>query len=153
MTNRILLASHGSRGAIAAEQAAIRSCKQEDQLHHLYVVPSWWADMTGDDWLNNGVSRNRFRNYLENELSRDSNETICRIKTECDVKQISYKLSLVVGDSEKTLHEMAANHDYQSIFIGEIRPGYLAGLNDRMLSRRNRRRFQHVLNIIPHPDG
>ena len=153
MGNRILLASHGSRGAIAAEQAAIYACKHQDQIHHLYVVPSWWADMTGDDWLNNGVSRNRFRHYLENELSNDSQETISRIKRACANKHIEYSLSMIVGNSEKTLHQIASDCVYNHIFIGEMRPRHTSGLNDRMLTRKNRQTFQHVLNIIPHPDG
>jgi hypothetical protein len=151
--DRILLASHGSRGAIAAEQTAIQSCQPADQIHHLYVIPSWWADMTGDDWLNNGISRNRFRNYLENELSKESDETICRIRRACEEKQLEYTLSIVVGSSEKTLHELASNSEYQRIFLGEIRPKNISGLNDKMLSRRNRVTFKNELTIIPYPDG
>ena len=153
MTNKILLASHGSRGAIAAEQAAIRSCKHKDNIHHLYVIPSWWADMTGDDWLNNGVSRNRFRYYLANELNKESEETISRIKQACEKKQIMYSLCMVAGNSDKTLHDIASDCEYDRIFIGEKRPRHLSGLNDRMLTHKNRQTFQHVLKIIPYPDG
>lgn len=109
--------------------------------------------MTGDDWLNNGVSRNRFRHYLETELNAESQATISRIKQECEDKKISYTLSLLVGDSEKSLHTLASRKEYHKIFIGELRPRNVCGLNDRMLSRRNRWQFKDVLNVIPHPDG
>ncbi|HDZ79452.1 MAG TPA: universal stress protein, partial [Gammaproteobacteria bacterium] len=51
--NHVLLASHGTVGAQAAEQMAIRMCSSGAKLHHLIVVPSLWKGMTGDDWLNN----------------------------------------------------------------------------------------------------
>ncbi len=51
-TNNILLASHGTEGAIAAEKMALSLCEKGARLHHLLVVPTLWEGMTGDDWLN-----------------------------------------------------------------------------------------------------
>ena len=148
-----LLASHGSRGAMAAEEAVMSACVSDDEIHHLYVIPSWWADMTGDDWLNNGVSRNRFRSHLENELLKESNETINRIKEKCRQKKIYYKLHLHVGSSELTLRNIASKNQYEKIFLGERRPKHVDGVNDKMLTRKNINLLKNNLTIVPHPDG
>ena len=78
--HNVLLASHGTKGAIAAERAALDMCKKGDRLHHLLVVPTLWEGMTGDDWLNNGSTRNRFRRYLESELEKEVIEHILEEK-------------------------------------------------------------------------
>ncbi|MEM8844719.1 MAG: hypothetical protein AAGB35_06705, partial [Pseudomonadota bacterium] len=111
--HRYLLASHGSQGALAAEKAALAACKSEDEIHHLYVVPSWWMDMTGDDWLNNGVSRDRFKQHLENELRKESEATIKRIKQKCENNDVKYHLHFIVGDSEKSLREVINSAEYE----------------------------------------
>ena len=94
MIRRFLLASHGSVGAIAAEQAAIAACIAGDELDHLYVIPSWWSGMTGDDWLNNGITRNRFRDYVEQQLWEESQQVSVRVQQQCVQAGIKYKLFL-----------------------------------------------------------
>ena len=64
MSTNVLLASHGTDGAKAAEKMALQVCEKGARLHHLLVVPSFWKGMTGDDWLNNGSTRDNFRRYL-----------------------------------------------------------------------------------------
>ena len=150
---RFLLASHGTPGAIVAEEAVLTACNPQDEIHHLYVIPSWWTEMTGDDWLNNGVSRNRFRNHLESELREESNETIYRVQQKCKMKRISYKLHLIVGNSEISLREMVSKGLYEKVFLGESRPKHVEGLNDRMLTRKNRSLLEKALTVIPHPNG
>jgi hypothetical protein len=56
----ILLASHGTAGARAAEAAALDRCAGGATLHQLVVVPDLWKGMLGDDWLNNAVTQARF---------------------------------------------------------------------------------------------
>ena len=152
MTRRVLLASHGSVGGIAAEQAAIEDCKCGDELDHLYVVPSWWRDMTGDDWLNNGVSRNRFRDYLQQQLWQESCENCWRIERQCVQIGIIYKSLLCVGESEKMLQQTIEQSHYNKIYVGDRRPKGSAGLRDRMLTNQFRSDTQINLHIIPHPD-
>jgi hypothetical protein len=72
MNNKqILLASHGTAGACAAEKAALNMCSFESQLHHLFVVPDFWKGMLGDDWLNNAITQINYGKYLEGELEKD----------------------------------------------------------------------------------
>jgi len=42
---RILLASHGTEGARAAEKMAFSLCQKQTALHHLVVVPDFWKGM------------------------------------------------------------------------------------------------------------
>lgn len=51
----ILLASHGTPGARAAERAAFDLCAADGRLCHLVIVPDFWKGMLGDDWLNNAA--------------------------------------------------------------------------------------------------
>ncbi len=146
-----LLASHGSCGGVAAENVAIESCRAGDQLDHLYVIPGWWADMTGDDWLNNGSTRNAYRNYLESELYHESERVIERIKNKCKQKNICYRLKLVVGDSAKTL--MSLGREYEKVYIGSRRPNGSKGINDRMLTKYALKKLQDQLEIIDYPNG
>lgn len=146
-----LLASHGSPGSIAAEEAAIESCCKGDSLDHLYVIPSWWADMVGDDWLNNGVSRNSYRNYLENELYAEAKLVSDRIESKCQCKNIHYQLKMIIGDSEKTL--MSLGQQYEKVFIGSRCPKKHEGLNDRMLTNQAKKTLQDQLEIIAYPHG
>ena len=152
MTARFLLASHGSVGGAAAEQAAIAACVPGDELDHLYVVPSWWSGMTGDDWLNNGISRNRFRDYIEQQLWEESQQVCARIKHQCMGNKIKYNFLLRVGCSDEVLNEVAKQHQYQTIFIGERRPKHCAGLRDTMLTPRLKKHLNSNLRIVSHPD-
>ena len=151
MSFKYLLASHGSVGAIEAERAALRCCKNGDQLDHLYVIPSWWGDMTGDDWLNNGVSRNRFRNYLSEQLWQESQQVIQRLRQLCNKKAIEYNSLFQVGRSDKALQQVAAQTDYVKIFIGDRRPKHTIGLYDYMLTASVRKQLATRLNIISYP--
>ena len=72
--NNVLLVSHGTDGAIAAEQVVLEKCDKGTRVHHLIVVPTFWEGTTGDDWLQNGAVRNDFRRYLEGELGREVDE-------------------------------------------------------------------------------
>ena len=40
--------------------------------------------MTGDDWLNNGSTRDRFRRYLESELDSEVNANCERVQKEAE---------------------------------------------------------------------
>lgn len=151
MRQRILLASHGSRGGIAAEQSALRTCLPGDQLDHLYVIPSWWADMTGDDWLNNGVTRNHFRNYLSEQLWQESQQVIQRVRRLCTQKNIHYQSLLQIGRSDTRLEQTVKESDYDQIFIGSRRPKHRHGLRDTMLTVRIEKHYANCLHIVSYP--
>ena len=78
-TQNILLASHGTIGAQAAEQKVFEMCASNAHITHLLVVPEFWKDMLGDDWLNNSVTRIQFEDYLETELGQEVDQHIDRV--------------------------------------------------------------------------
>ena len=151
MSHKYLLASHGSTGGIAAEQAAIHICQLGDEIDHLYVIPDWWKGMTGDDWLNNGVSRNRFRNYLSEQLWQESQRVIKRIQEQCKRNSVRYNSLIQIGRSDQIFQQAAESKDYTKLIIGEHRPKYSDGLYDRMLTSAIRKQFATRLEVIPHP--
>ena len=150
LLNKYLLASHGSIGGQTAEAIALSHLKRGDELHHLYVIPSWWADMTGDDWLNNGVSRNRFRNYLAKQLDDECQMVIERIQRQCKERGIRYSPLVKTGDSAQCLLTVTKETDYKIIFIGSRRPKEMQGLRDTMLTAHLQKQLYDKLYIVPY---
>ena len=86
----ILLASHGTSGACAAEMAAFKLSCPDTTLHHLIVVPDFWKGMLGDDWLNNASTQIRYGQYLEGELEKEVQDNINRVSAEAKARNIGY---------------------------------------------------------------
>jgi hypothetical protein len=68
---RILLASHGTPGARAADDIALGLVGPGATLFHLTVVPDFWRGMMGDDWLNNVATREAYCSHVETQLARE----------------------------------------------------------------------------------
>ncbi len=148
----VLLASHGTQGAMAAEQAAIDNCKKGDHLHHLLVVPTLWQGMTGDDWLNNGVTRDRYRRYIESELSKEVEETVSRVKQKAEQHDLIYTQQVVVGEPEDCLLDASNKEEYNLIVMGSHRPKGESGLRSRMLTKKLTRKLTTPIKMVPHPN-
>ena len=147
---RYLLASHGTPGAMAAEQYALAQCRRGDHLDHLLVIPEWWAHMTGDDWLNNGVSRNRYRAYVEQQLDQEAQQVFSRVQHACEAQGIFYSSIFILGDSSKVFRQHVHSH-YEKIFAGSRRPSDCEGLNDRMLTKKSIKCAGSQLITVEHP--
>lgn len=150
--NKVLLASHGTDGAQAAERKAMEFCAQGAQLHHLIVVPTLWQGMTGDDWLNNGVSRDRFRRYLEGELGREIDEHRERVSRIAAEHALDYSSEIVVGEPDDCLVEASRKTDYDLIVMGSPRPKGKKGLRSRMTTVDLTRAVAAPLLIVPYPN-
>ena len=146
-----LLASHGTPGAIAAEQAALQQCRKGESLHHLLVIPEWWADMTGDDWLNSGASRNRYREYVEQQLHTEAEQVFVRVQNQCASRGINYSLLHIVGNTSKVLERCVSSESYVKVFVGSRRPSHCEGVNDRGISNKLIKNAAAKLVIIDHP--
>ena len=146
-----LLVSHGTPGAIAAEQVALQQCRQGECLHHLLVIPEWWADMTGDDWLNSGASRNRYREYIEQQLHAEAEQVFARVQNQCESRGINYSSLCVVGNTPKVLEKYVYNESYVKVFVGSRRPSHCEGVNDRGISNKLIKNAAAKLVIIDHP--
>lgn len=128
----VLLASHGTPGAWAAEQLAVKLCVPGGSLHHLYVVPDLWRGMMGDDWLNNVRTRIRFGDYLEGELGREAAACQNRVAEACTTAGLDYRPLLRQGEPADCLLEMVHDIDCGLVVIGRPRPKGAPGLRSRM---------------------
>ena len=148
----VLLASHGTEGAQAADRMALRICEKGTKLHHLVVVPTLWQGMTGDDWLNNGGVRNRFRRYLENEIGKEIDEHCDKLNAEADAHELDYSKEIRVGDPDKCLLEVSSNGDYDLVIMGSTRPKGKEGLRSKMHTKPLIKSLSIPLFIVPFPD-
>jgi len=147
----ILLASHGTEGAKAAEQMALSLCAKGAKLHHLLVVPKLWQGMTGDDWLNNGSTRDVFRRYLESELGKEVEEHCERISAQAEALSITYTNELIVGEPEECLLNACKKQDFELVVMGSPRPKGISGLRSRMSPEPLTRSLSIPLLIVPYP--
>lgn len=150
--NRVLLASHGTEGAQAAEQAVLQMCGTNSHVHQLVVVPDLWKGMTGDDWLNNGSTRNRFRDYLESELENEVRDHVSRMQKHAIARQIEYSAEVMVGKPEACLLEAINKDEYDLVVMGSPRPKGKTGLRSRMKPEPLLAALSTPLLIVPYPD-
>ena len=150
--NQVLLASHGTEGAQAAERMVLQLCGKGSKIHHLVVVPDLWKGMTGDDWLNNGSTRDRFRNYLESELENEVREHVKRLQDEAINEEINYSAEVMVGNPEKCLIEASRNANYDLVVMGSPRPKGKQGLRSRMKTEPLTKALSAPLLIVPYPN-
>lgn len=150
--NHVLLASHGTAGAIAAEHAAIQACKKGGHIHHLIVVPEFWEGMTGDDWLQNGSTRNTFRRYLEDELSREVDEHIERVSKLASEHELNYTSQVIVGEPTKSLLTTVDETQFDLLVMGSRRPKRVAGLRSRMLADDVQKQGKIPVMIVAFPE-
>jgi len=147
----VLLASHGTEGALAAEQMALKLCDVGSQLHHLIVVPTLWKGMTGDDWLNNGSTRDTFRRYLEGELSREVDEHISRVSQAAGEHELEYCSEVIIGEPNECLLDASKKEGIDLIIVGSPRPKGKKGLRSRMLTDLITRNISVPVLIVPYP--
>ncbi|MFV2060571.1 MAG: universal stress protein [Gammaproteobacteria bacterium] len=151
--NNVLLASHGTNGAKAAEQYAIQMCQEGATIKHLIVVPSLWEGMTGDDWLNNGSTRDTYCRYLESELGKEVDEHCERINKSASEHNIHYSHEIVVGEPEECLINLTKEIDFDLIVMGSKRPKGVTGLRSRMKAEKITKSIKVPLVIVPYPEA
>ena len=150
--NKVLVASHGTPGALAAEQAAIDLCRKNNAtLHHLLVVPDFWKGMMGDDWLNNAVTQSRFGDYVENQLTQDAVTEIERIEGICNEANIPYSNNVRLGKPAACLIDTIKTINFDIVVIGSPRPKGSPGYRSRMDIELLARALTIPLLTIPHP--
>ncbi len=151
---KIILASHGTKGAVAAEKAALDLAEENGaSLHQLLVVPDFWKGMMGDDWLNNAVTQIRFGEYVENQLAKETAEEIVRVEDQAKSRGIAYSHEITLGKPEGAMIAACANGDFDLAIIGAPRPKGSAGYSSRMKLDTLMRALEIRLLIIPHPES
>lgn len=148
---RILLASHGTEGARAAERAAWRLAARGARLHHLIVVPELWKGMRGDDWLNNASTQDDFAQYLESELEREVLRELRRVQRQAARRKIRYASEVEQGKPTECLLRAAARHRPDLVIVGSPRPPGRRGLRSRMDFDSLARKLAAPLLVVPYP--
>ncbi len=135
----VLLASHGTQGARAAEKLALSLCGPGTSLHHLIVVPDFWKGMMGDDWLNNAATREIYGNYVESQLENEVRAHIRRLRKQAAKRRIRYDFKMVQGKPTECLVARAAKGPVDIVVLGSPRPrgkaGYRSGIELGKLAR------------------
>lgn len=149
---QVLLASHGTRGAQAAVSLAMQICRRDAaRLQHLVVVPEFWKDMMGDDWLNNGVSRDRFGRYVENELGREIDEHVDAVQALAKQEAIDYGHHIQLGEPTDRLLDLVRQQSFDIVVIGSQRPKNVPGVNSKLDLSRLSQELVLPLLIAPFP--
>ena len=149
--NSILVASHGTPGAQAAEILALDLCAEGGVLHHLLVVPDLWKGMMGDDWLNNASTRDIFGSYVESELGREVRQHIIKLENESTNKAIRYTPIVVLGKPTDSLLAQATKRKYDLVVLGSPRPRGETGLRSRMHLDALARGLSIPILVVPYP--
>lgn len=148
---RILLASHGTPGAQAAERAALGRLTQGDILYHLMVVPDFWDGMQGDDWLNNAATRDVFADYVETRLADEVKTEFTRLQNAAQKLGVVYESRMTYGKPDACLLEAIADVKPDYVITGAPRPRHQAGQRSRMLTDYLLRTLVVPLCIQPYP--
>ena len=146
----IILASHGTTSAQAAEKAAINAAKHTNaNLVHLYVVPDFWRGMRGDDWLNNTITQKRFGDYIEGELAREATEQVDRLNALAEKSGVSITTRAMFGKPADCLIKLCEQENPARVFIGTPRPKGEQGYNSRMKLEPIIRALTCPMTIVP----
>ena len=147
----VLLASHGTRGARAAERVALDLCAPGGRLHHLVVIPDFWKGMLGDDWLNNAAVHLRFGRYVENQLEREIAEHAVEVEAEAKRRGLGYSCEVRLGKPAECVAVVAAAGSYDLVVAGSPRPPGMPGYRSRLAIEALVKSLKAPLLVVPHP--
>lgn len=147
---RILLASHGTTGAQAAERAAVGLCAPGGTLYHLLVVPEFWKGMMATDWRNQSGARNEFARHLESELEKEIRDHRDRVAGLAAEKGLVYEFAMAQGDPTDLLLQFARTlTGIDLVVLGTPRPRGVLGFRSRMLTNDVARSLGIPLLLVP----
>lgn len=149
--NRILLASHGTPGARAAERMALALAAPAATIFHLVVVPDFWKGMMGDDWLNNASTRAAYGRHIESQLAREIEEHRAALEKEIRGNGRRYEAHVVLGKPDVALLEYAAAIEPDLVVIGTRRPAGAPGLRSRIPLEKLAGVLKAPLLVVPQP--
>jgi nucleotide-binding universal stress UspA family protein len=147
----VLLASHGTEGARAAERMALALCPRGCRLYHLIVVPEFWKGMMGDDWLNNVSTRMVYAKYIESTLEAEVAREVRRFSREARKRGLRYEAEMAFGKPTECLLARLKRSSPDLVIMGALRPKKRTGLRSRMLTDDVLRAVKVPLIIAPYP--
>lgn len=120
MFDSILLCTHGSKGAQKAEAYAFENLAARlspEKITVLTIIDKDWSIMSSDDWLNTSTTRTTFKDYAQEQLTREINEDWQRIRSRYPVAE-ACRFMNVVGGIEETIAEVACKLGCDLIILG-----------------------------------
>ena len=148
---RLLLASHGTVGACAAETVALSLSTSGTDVIHLTVVPDFWRGMMGDDWLNNVATRDAYCKHVESQLAGEITQHQNALETRVRAAGASYSPRVVIGKPAECLLALAAEINPGLVIIGSPRPRGVSGLRSRMRMESLVSGLEAPLLVVPFP--
>ena len=146
----IIIASHGTKGARAAEDEALRRARHTGcRLIHLQIVPDFWRTMRGDDWLNNTVTQKQFGEHLENELASEALAEVKRLDAKAEDKGVEIEHRAMFGKPCDCLLRLASQEQADMVIMGTPRPKGESGYSSRMKLEPLVRGLEAKLLIVP----
>lgn len=152
LVRSILLASHDTPGARAAEAVALALAGSGGEVTHLVVVPEFWKGMRGDDWLNNAITQDRFGTYLEEQIGREIEAHVRRVQTSAEGLGIAYRAMARQGDIARCVAATAAEIGATLVVLGAPRPKGMLGFQSRLDLDRLAKDLRVPYLLVPHPD-
>lgn len=120
MFKNILLCTHGSKGAQKAEAYVFDKITRNvppENITVLTVIDKDWSDMSSDDWLNTSTTRTQFKDYVQEQLTREINEDWQRIRSEYPESD-KCRFMNVVGGIEETIADVAEKLECDLVVLG-----------------------------------
>ncbi|KAB2846349.1 MAG: universal stress protein [Hyphomicrobiaceae bacterium] len=145
----LLLASHDTLGARAAEEAAFDAVEPGGRLLHLVIIPEFWRSMTGDGWRINASTEHAFCDYLEGQIDAEIREHLRRVHARAQSYGIDYSARSEVGPLAETLIRVANAGAFELVMIGAPRPRKASGFRSRMDLTALARGLKVPLAVIP----
>ena len=150
-SQRILLASHGTAGARAAENVALTLATPGAVLFHLTVVPDFWRGMMGDDWLNNVSTREAYCSHIETLLGGEIERHRLELEPRVLATGAAYAARIVLGRPAHCVLAYAAETHPQLVVIGSPRRRGMSGLRSRMQVEALINGLAAPLLVVPYP--
>lgn len=140
MIRTILVATHGSKGAVEAERCALDLARTHDaELHALYVIHKGWGSLVGIEWLHSSEKRMEFYRYAEAELYRMADAALSGFVSRATARGLNVTTSVRVGDPGEVIVSESRERGSDLIVLGDACKGrseeYKARINVGKLLR------------------
>jgi nucleotide-binding universal stress UspA family protein len=140
MIRTILIATHGSKGAVEAEHYALDLAATHDaELHALYVIHKGWGSLVGIEWLHSSEKRMDFYRYAEAELYKMADAALSGFVQRAMARGLTVTTSIRVGDPGEVIVSESRELGPDLIVLGDACKGrseeYKAKINVGKLLR------------------
>ncbi len=122
MFTKVLLCTHGTKGAQKAESYVFEKILPSvgaKEVVVLTIIDKDWSSMSSDDWLNTSTTRTQFKDYVQEQLSREIDEDWARIRQKYPSSD-ACRFVKVVGGIEEMIAEVGVRCECDLIVLGSF---------------------------------